>query len=290
MTDGESIAHGATDDRRSTANMVAAVGADRSSEGADGGVDEDSALLLQRSSHLAERDLEELERLLRVEFKDRAILHQALVHKSLTNDLGLSGLLSNERLEFLGDALVGAVVAELLYLRFSDRDEGGLTLLRSALVRASSLAGWARMLDLGRFVQVGRGEARGGGRDRDPFLASAFEAVVGAVYVDRGYRAARTLVQRFAAREVDGWHDRPVLDAKSRLQQVSQARYGVTPRYEVLEVRGLGHSPIFTIRVTAGPDVTATAEGRSKQGAQQTAATEALALLQALPSPTMPGD
>jgi ribonuclease-3 len=227
-----------------------------------------------------EPDLDELERRLGVEFRDRALLRQALIHKSLTNERGESGLASNERLEFLGDAVIGGSVSELLYRRFPDRDEGGLTLLRSALVRAATLAAWARALDLGSFVLVGRGELRGVGRDRDPLLASTFEAVVGALYLDRGFRAARTLVQRFAAREIAGWRDRPILDAKSRLQQVSQAGYGVTPTYEVLGVSGLGHSPVFTVRVTAGAGVQATAEGRSKQAAQQTAAAEALAILQ----------
>ena len=159
--------------------------------------------------------------------------------------------------------------------------EGQLTLLRSALVRTSTLASWARDLDLGSFVLVGRGEARGGGRDREPLLASTFEAIVGAVYLDRGFRAARQLVQRFAAQDVARLADRPVLDAKSRLQQVSQALYAVTPTYEVLDVSGLGHSPIFTVQVTAGGGIQTTAEGRSKQIAQQTAAAEALALLEA---------
>src|SRR6266511_4188060 len=109
-----------------------------------------------------EPDLDELERRLGVAFKDRALLRHALVHKSLTNDLGASGLDSNERLEFLGDSILGAVVSEQLYKRYPERDEGQLTLLRSALVRASSLAVWARELDLGAFVLVGRGERRAG--------------------------------------------------------------------------------------------------------------------------------
>lgn len=233
--------------------------------------------LLTRSN---EADLDELERRIGVAFRNRTLLRQALIHKSLTNDLGLSGLESNERLEFLGDSVLGGAVSELLYRRFPDRDEGGLTLLRSALVRASTLAAWARTLELGTLVQIGRGEGRGPSRERDPLLASAFEAVVGAVYLDRGFRTARTLVQRFAAGEIAGWTDRPILDAKSRLQQASQARYGVTPVYQVLDMSGLGHSPIFTVRVSAGGAVEATARGPSKQLAQQTAAAEALAILE----------
>src|SRR5688572_29664621 len=145
----------------------------------------------------AEPDLDELERRLGVAFKDRALLRQALIHKSLTNDLGESGLGSNERLEFLGDSVLGMLVSEQLYRAYPDRDEGHLTLLRSALVRASSLAGWARHLDLGAFVMVGRGEIRGDGRNRDALLSSAFEAVLGAVYLDRGFHAAKKLLMRF---------------------------------------------------------------------------------------------
>ncbi|HYU19265.1 MAG TPA: ribonuclease III [Chloroflexota bacterium] len=234
---------------------------------------------------LEEPDLEEVERRLGTTFKDPGLLRQALVHKSLTNELGLSGLASNERLEFLGDAVLGAVVAEQLYLRFPDHDEGQLTLLRSSMVRASTLADWARALDLGAFVLVGRGESRAGGRDRDPLLARTFEAVLGAMYLDRGHRAVRKLVRRFVRQEIARAADRPLLDAKSRLQQVSQALYGAAPMYEVIEVGGLGHSPVFTIQVSAGPSIRAVAQSCSKRGAQQKAAAEALAMLESITLP-----
>jgi ribonuclease-3 len=230
-----------------------------------------------------EPDLEEMERRLGVVFRNRALLRHALIHKSLTNDLGESGLFSNERLEFLGDSVLGMLVSEQLFRAYPDRDEGQLTLLRSALVRASSLAEWARELDLGSFVMVGRGERRAGGRNREALLSSAFEAVLGAVFIDRGFTAARQLVLRFVEPQLAEVGERQVVDAKSRLQQVSQARFGVTPTYEVLDVSGAGHSPIFTVRVTAGGDVTAEAEGRSKQVAQQTAAATALATIEAMP-------
>src|SRR6185503_21156986 len=235
-----------------------------------------------------EPDLEEMERRLGVTFKNRALLRQSLIHKSLTNDLGESGLGSNERLEFLGDSVLGMLVSDQLYRAYPDRDEGQLTLLRSALVRASSLAEWARELDLGAFVLVGRGESRAGGRSRDALLSSTFEAVLGAVYMDRGFRAARTLLMRFLAPELSRVGERQVIDAKSRLQQVSQARFAVTPTYEVLDVSGAGHSPIFTVRVQAGGGVSAVAEGRSKQTAQQTAAADALATIEAMPAELPP--
>ena len=237
-----------------------------------------------------EPDLDELERRLGVTFKDRSLLRHALIHKSLTNDLGESGLGSNERLEFLGDSVLGMMVSDQLFRAYPDRDEGQLTLLRSALVRASSLAEWARELDLGSFVMVGRGESRAGGRNRDALLSSAFEAVLGAVFVDRGYRVARSLLLRFLSKELGQVGERQVVDAKSRLQQVSQARFSVTPTYEVLDVTGAGHSPIFKIKVRAGGGVEAVAEGRSKQTAQQTAAAEALATIEAMPVPEPPAE
>src|SRR3954469_25089865 len=144
-----------------------------------------------------EPDLDELERRLGVAFKDRSILRHALIHKSLNNDLGESGLGSNERLEFLGDSILGMLVSDQLYRAYPDRDEGQLTLLRSALVRASSLAAWARELELGKFVLVGRGESRAGGQNRDALLSSAFEAVLGAVFLDQGFRSVQKLILRF---------------------------------------------------------------------------------------------
>src|SRR3954452_24337287 len=238
----------------------------------------------------AEPDLDELERRLGVAFKDRGLLRHALIHKSLTNDLGESGLGSNERLEFLGDSVLGMLVSDQLFRHYPERDEGQLTLLRSALVRASSLAEWARELDLGSFVMVGRGESRAGGRNRDALLSSAFEAVLGAVFVDRGYRVARSLLLRFLSEDLGQVSERQVVDAKSRLQQVSQARFSVTPTYEVLDVTGAGHRPIFKIKVRAGGGVEAIAEGRSKQTAQQTAAAEALATIEAMPVPESPAE
>jgi ribonuclease III len=232
------------------------------------------------SGEIPEPDYDTLEERLGITFKNRALANQALVHKSLTNELGRSGLESNERLEFLGDAVLGAVVAEQLYHRFPDRDEGQLTLMRSALVRASTLASWARQLGLGELVLMGFGEHRHGGRDREPLLARTFEAVLGAIYIDRGYRAARALVRSFVRREMASLKGRSVLDSKSRLQQVSQALFGVTPTYEVLEVSGLGHSPVFRVKVVAGGEVESIAEGPSKQIAQQSAAAEALSVLE----------
>jgi ribonuclease-3 len=223
-----------------------------------------------------EADIESLERALGVRFASPELAAQSLTHKSLTNDFGLPGDRSNERLEFLGDSVIQVAVTELLFERFPDSDEGELTRLRSALVRASTLAAWARTLGLDSLVLVGRGDVRGSGRGRDSVLASTFEAVVGAVRLDRGLDIARDIVRRLASEEIDAWAGTPPLDAKSRLQQIGQGQHGVMPTYEVLETTGEPHSPVFTVRVSVGDVVDAVASGRSKQAAQQAAAQAAL--------------
>lgn len=230
---------------------------------------------------MAEPDLALLERKLRVKFRDRGLLRHALIHKSYVNERPELHLTPNERLEFLGDAVLGAVAAHWLYELYPDAPEGDLTMLRSALVRQSTLAEWARMIDLGRFLLLGKGEAAGGGRQRATILARAFEAVVGAVYLDRGYARTARLLRRFLRGALGPSHEgRPMLDAKSRLQQVSQALFDVTPEYRVVEVSGPGHSPRFTVEVMAGPGMRALGTGGTKQSAQQAAAQAALELIE----------
>ncbi|SRR5579885_1326408 len=225
-----------------------------------------------------EPHLAALERRLRVRFRDRGLLFQALVHRSAINERGDLQLGSNERLEFLGDAVLGAVVAERLYAAFPEASEGVLTVTRAALVRASSLAEWARTIDLGHYVLLGRGEEVGGGRDRDALLASTFEAVVGAIYLDRGLKRVAKFLDRFVAPYLAQPRDgRPLLDAKSRLQQRSQAERDAVPRYHVVEVAGPQHGPTFTVEVSVGGRAVARGSGRTKQAAEQAAAEAALA-------------
>ena len=222
--------------------------------------------------------LAELERRLRVRFHDRGLLFHALIHRSAVNERTDLQLTSNERLEFLGDAILGAVVAERLFSAFPEASEGVLTVTRASLVRASTLAAWARGIDLGQYLLLGRGEEIGGGRERDTLLASAFEAVVGAMYLDRGLRRVATFLERFIAPElVRAPNERPMLDAKSRLQQRSQAERDAVPRYQVVEIAGPQHSPTFTVEVSIAGRVAARGSGRSKQAAEQAAAQMALA-------------
>lgn len=210
-------------------------------------------------------------------------LRQALVHKSYVNERGGERHESNERLEFLGDAVLDAAVADELFRRFPHSPEGDLTMMRALLVRKSTLATWGRSLDLGRLVLLGQADERPGEREREALLAQLFEAVVGAVFLDRGYARARALVRRFVVDELrEGDLMRRAVDAKSRLQQRSQALYGITPQYNELGAVGPDHDPISTVRVVFGEQMEALGTGRGKRAAEQAAAVAALAELERL--------
>ncbi len=213
-------------------------------------------------------------------FRDPALLQSALIHTSYVNERPGRGLESNERLEFLGDAVLGVVAAHCLYELRPESAEGELTVLRAWLVRQSTLARWARQVALGPHLLLGRGEARGGGRDRPALLARGFEAVIGAIYLDGGLDAARQVLLPLIDQEIQsGFSPQRVVDAKSRLQQVTQARFETTPVYNLVDHTGPGHAPIFVVEVRAGPEVNARGSGHSKRAAQQAAAHAALQML-----------
>jgi ribonuclease-3 len=222
-----------------------------------------------------------LQRALGYTFQDISRLQAALVHTSYVNERPGRGLASNERLEFLGDAILGAVVAHRLYEQRPESPEGELTVLRAWLVRQSTLARWAHNVELGKYLLLGRGEVRGGGRDRPAILARGLEAVIGAIYLDGGLGAARSVLEPLLDSELaSGFSPQKVVDAKSRLQQVTQARFDMTPAYNLVEHTGPGHAPMFEFEVRAGPSIVARGTGHSKRAAQQAAAHAALQLLE----------
>jgi ribonuclease-3 len=224
-------------------------------------------------------------------FRDSSLLQSALVHTSYVNERPGRGLESNERLEFLGDAVLGVIVAHRLYALRPESPEGELTVLRAWLVRQSTLARWARQLGLGPHLMLGRGEARGGGRDRPALLSRGFEALIGAVYLDGGLEAARTVLMPLIDNEVQiGFSPQRVVDAKSRLQQVTQARFESTPVYNLVDHSGPGHAPVFVVEVLAGPEISTRGSGHSKRAAQQAAAHAALQLLNVQESYEQPED
>ncbi len=223
-----------------------------------------------------EQDLHALERALRTSFRDRSLLFQALVHRSYLNENPESHLDSNERLEFLGDAVLDMVTAEYVFRRYPEKGEGEMTLLRSALVRTDTLARFARELGLGSFLVLGRGEEADGGRERPSILAGAFEALVGAIYLDAGLEAVRSFVGPLLEAEAERWQGRQPLDFKSALQIEVQGRYNRTPEYRTVASWGPDHARRFRVEVWVGNEVLGVGEGPSKQAAQQEAARRAL--------------
>jgi ribonuclease-3 len=203
-----------------------------------------------------------------------------MVHRSYLHDVPDFALGSNERLEFLGDAVLGFLVARWLYLRHPDKPEGELTMLRGALVRLTRLSVWAAMIDLGAYLSMSRGEEIQGGRGRDTITGRAFEAVLGAIYLDGGLRAVARVLRRFLAATSEG-EIAAVLsgDYKSQLQREVQARFKVPPTYRLAETSGPAHQRLFRIEVWAGDTLLGAGDGSNKRLAEQAAAQAGLAHL-----------
>ena len=222
-------------------------------------------------------DLLALERRLNVSFTDYSLLRRALTHRSYLNENPDAGVLDNERLEFLGDAVLDFVVGAYLYQRFPAIDDGGLTALRAALVRTRTLADFARRLGIGQCLRLGVGEEESGGRQRVPTLCAAFEAVVGAIYLDQGLDAVLPLVERLADPALERIMAQSLhKDAKSEFQVWAQGEFNITPHYEVVREVGPDHQKTFTVQVLLGNAVWGVGQGRSKQEAAQAAARAAL--------------
>jgi ribonuclease-3 len=216
-------------------------------------------------------------------FRDPSLLERALTHRSYLNEHPELALEDNERLEFLGDAVLDFVTGAWLYNRFPELPEGRLTSLRAALVKTDSLADFALRTSVNEHLRLGRGEAEGGGRGRTSMLADAFEAVLGALYLDQGLDAVQVYLEQLLPEEIDRIlaeeRDR---DAKSTLQEWSQAERGITPRYRTVAEDGPDHAKTFTVEVRIGDEVVGRGIGLSKQIAAQAAASDALKRLKVL--------
>jgi len=214
-----------------------------------------------------------LDRVLGVRFKDASVRQTALTHRSYAfeNELGTN----NERLEFLGDAVLGIVVTDMAFREFPEMPEGELAKLRAAIVNMGALADVARDLGLGRFILLGKGEEMSGGRDKSSILADALEAMLGAVYLDRGLDAARKLIVRlFRPRMIAYVRGEGERDYKTILQELASADLRSLPEYRLTE-RGPDHEKEFTARVLLGGKEWGSGVGRSKKEAEQQAAHEA---------------
>jgi ribonuclease-3 len=220
--------------------------------------------------------LDEFARKAGLAFRDPELLWRALTHRSYLNE-HTDALEDNERLEFLGDAALDFLSAAWLYRRFPEMDEGQMTRLRAALVRTEQLAIFARELGLGEALRLGRGEEASGGRSRSALLCGAFEAVLGALYLDQGIHAVEAFVEPRLSAATEAILDKDSqIDPRSLLQILAQAERGETPRYRTVGARGPDHAREFVVEVTVGAEAMGRGEGRTKQDAAQQAAADAL--------------
>ena len=224
--------------------------------------------------------MQKLEKKLNYTFRNPALLSEALTHSSYANEHRSGHLNSNERLEFLGDSVLGFVTAEVLFSRHPDAPEGDLTRTRAALVCEQSLYEVARKLELGQYLKLGRGEEAGGGRERISILADATEAVFAAVYLDGGIAAASDLIHRvLLSAEREEVIEVRRRDYKTALQELIQRTPGHTISYKLVEETGPDHCRVFVVEVSVDEKVAGRGEGRSKKGAEQAAAKAALEML-----------
>ena len=218
--------------------------------------------------------------------RDLDLLEQALVHTSYLHEHPDAVAAHNERLEFLGDSVVNLAISESLYARHPDDDEGTLSARRAAIVSATGLARLAGRIDLGSWLMLGEGEAARSGRRRPSLLASSFEALVGALYLDLGYTPTRTWLVALAAPEIEA--DLPIgtlKSPKSRLQEYTQQRGGRRPIYRIVDATGPDHAKLFRIEVLVDEAVIGVGEGNSRRAAETAAAEAALGGLLATPGP-----
>lgn len=214
---------------------------------------------------------------IKVAFKDKDILKQAFTHRSYLNENPSKGLKHNERLEFLGDAVLELVITEHLYKTYPEKNEGELTSLRAALVNAIMLSEVAGEIGLGDHLLLSRGESKDTGKARQYILANTFEAVVGAIYLDQGYDAVAKFLENFLFNKLEKIiNEKLWIDAKSLFQEKAQDEVGITPAYSVLKEEGPDHAKNFTIGVYLGDELVAQGHGSSKQEAEQDAARHAL--------------
>jgi ribonuclease-3 len=224
----------------------------------------------------------ELNTALGITFTNQLLLQIALTHRSFRKESPeqATELPSNERLEFLGDAVLNCLTASWLYERFPEYSEGELSAMRSALVKMATLAGFARDLNLGKYARISREEESRAARNRDALLADLFEAVLGAIYLDQGMERVRAFIEPFLERETQRVLEmNAVFDYRTQLQRLLQANYSVTPVYRTINTTGPAHCRQFTVEVLKDTEQLGIGTGNSKQAAAQEAARKALDVL-----------
>ncbi len=222
-------------------------------------------------------DFSEFQKITGIVFKNKDLLTQAFVHRSYINENRSFGITHNERLEFLGDAVLELVITDFLFREYPEKPEGELTAYRSSLVNATTCADIATRLGMNNFLLLSKGESKDTGRARQYILANTLEAFIGAIYLDQGYEKAKGFIEKeFTPLIHDIISAKSFIDSKSLFQEKAQEFEGITPSYKTIKESGPDHEKKFTVGVYIGKDLVATGEGNSKQDAEQEAARKAL--------------
>ncbi len=223
------------------------------------------------------QDYSELEKKIELKFQDLDLIKKAFIHKSYVNEHRDEELKHNERLEFLGDAVLELASTEHLFIHYPEQDEGKMTAFRSALVKGKHLAEVAKELDLGAYLYLSHGEEKSGGRNKNCILANVLEALIGAIYLDHDYSAAEKFIKKFILKKLDEIIEKGLhIDAKSKFQEVAQEKEETTPHYDLIDANGPDHNKIFTMGAYIGDELIAKGKGTSKQKAEDEAAKNAL--------------
>lgn len=223
------------------------------------------------------KKLKDLQDIIHYTFLDTTLLRQALTHSSFSNEVRLKRYENNERLEFLGDAVLEVTTSEYLYLEHAEMKEGELTKLRASIVCEPSLAFCARTIQLGDYIYLGKGEEGTGGRYRDSILSDTLEALIGAIHLDGGFLSAKQFIQRVILNDME--HKKLFLDSKTILQEIVQSVYKTKLTYELVREEGPDHCKNFTVLVRMGTQALTSGSGRTKKAAEQEAAYRSLLLL-----------
>lgn len=223
----------------------------------------------------------DIEKKLGVIFKNKDILNTALIHRSYINENRGKNLENNERLEFLGDAVLELIISDYIYTKYPTKPEGELTAIRSAIVRTESLADESRKLDVGQYLLMSRGEEDSGGKSKEYLLANMYEALLGAIYLDQGFAECQKYVERTLLKKVDNIVSEGLfIDPKTKVQEILQSRFKITPSYEIISEEGPDHDKYFTMALKVGNKKISEGHGSSKQRAEEDAAQNAIGLLE----------
>lgn len=226
---------------------------------------------------MLEERYQQLEEKISIKFKDLDLIDTAFVHKSYLNENRDKKTEHNERLEFLGDAVLELVVTEFLYKQFPEKNEGELTNWRSALVKGANLAIIAKDLNLGSYLYLSRGEELSNGREKDYILANTVECIIGAIYLDQGYEVSHQFIHKFVIDRLETILEKKLhIDAKSHFQELAQEKLNITPEYRLVSEEGPDHDKTFRMGAYLEEELIADGQGSSKQKAEQDAARNAL--------------